>query len=200
MWSSCGGLFNRSANGIDWLDRREETWQNTAYGKIWRCRGPVGLTVFKTAEGRSARSSVGSTPICLCLFLLFPALRGVILPIGFAESARLCFLFVPNSSEQAADLRRGDTVAPASRSRRSGPYVSLLPNVSRSLGVPVSRLSQHCDRVPSRAGGIIKVMRSIYGVNMSTSYSCSNGLRSSDKEFRWNSHFGDVGKRRCGPA
>ncbi len=29
---------------------------------------PVGLTVFKTAGGRSARSPVGSTPIRLCLF------------------------------------------------------------------------------------------------------------------------------------
>ena len=41
---------------------------------------------------------------------------------------------------------------PVSWSRRSGPHVALVPTVSRSLDVPVSRLPQRRDRVPFRCG------------------------------------------------
>ena len=45
------------ANGIDWLDRRAETWHNTVYGRYGGVGAPVGLTVFKTAGG-----SLGAAP------------------------------------------------------------------------------------------------------------------------------------------
>jgi hypothetical protein len=48
--------------------------------------------------------------------------------------------------------RGGVPRGPVSWSRRSGPHVALLPTVSRCLDVPVSRLPQRRDRVPSGAG------------------------------------------------
>src|SRR5258708_38392916 len=48
--------------------------------------------------------------------------------------------------------RGGVPRGPVSWSRRSGPHVALLPTLSRSLDVPVSRLPQRRDRVPFRCG------------------------------------------------
>jgi hypothetical protein len=121
---------------------------------------------------------------------------------------------------------------PVSWSRRNGPRVVFLPTVSHLPGVPVSRLPQRRDRVPSGAGyshktmpsqgragkgGVergracrseaesldwhstlpmpareaIKATKTVYGVNMFTPYSRSDGRRSSDKSLRWKSHFAD---------
>src|SRR5260370_32416828 len=51
--------------------------------------------------------------------------------------------------EQAREGRHG---GPVSWSRRIGPHVAFLLTVNRSPDVPVSRLPQRRDRVPSRCG------------------------------------------------
>src|SRR5947208_6567503 len=56
---------------------------------------PVGLTVFKTAEGSLGAVPGGfdsHTPLPILFEMLLCA---VFLPIGFADSARLCFPFSP---------------------------------------------------------------------------------------------------------
>ena len=86
MWSGCVAL--------DKLDKNTSEWHNTVHDEYGGVGAPVGLTVFKTAGGSLGAVPGGfdsHTPLPDVFSSTFEMCH---LTHGFADSARLCFLFL----------------------------------------------------------------------------------------------------------